>query len=287
MDNTVKVIDNNLQLSGSNVHFITGGDKNNPPLFLLHSFYLSGAVYNSFIPDLSKKFFLVIPDFPGFGSSQKLPQINTSENYAEVLEVIRKYLGLKKISLFGFSAGGVVALKYAILFPREVFRLSVQGAPYYYRDYDIILRDKIILRLTTLFPHLPRLLKWLAKYQFVWIVLRAFYKNLDRTMRSLGDIRFQEAIKSISPQAAYEWAQDIIKIDLRDDLKKILCPVQIIIGRNDPYLSPPSVYRMASLIYDAEVTVVRGGDHELTIKDSKVIIERLTDFLTYDFQRSV
>lgn len=284
MDNTAKMIHNQLRVSGSNVHFITCGDKDNPPLFLLHSFYLSGAVYNSFIPDLSKKFFLVIPDFPGFGSSQKLPQINTSENYAEVLEVIRKYLGLKKISLFGFSAGGVVALKYAILFPREVSRLSVQGAPYYHRDYDIILRDKILLFLTSTFPHFPKLLKRLTRYQFIWRVLRFFYRNLDRTMKALGEIHFKEAIVKISPQAAYEWGQDIIKVDLREDLRKISCPVQIIIGRNDPYLSCPSVYRMAALISDAEVTVVRGGDHELTIKDSKVVIERLIDFLTYDFQ---
>ena len=284
MDNAVSISHNNLQVSGSNIHFITCGDKNNPPLFLLHSFYLSGAVYDSFIADLSKRFFLVIPDFPGFGTSQKLKQINTSGNYAKVLEVIRKHLDLKKISLFGFSSGGVVALKYAILFPKEVYKLSVQGAPYYYRDYDIILRDKIILSLTVLFPHLPRLLKWLAKYQFVWMILRAFYKNLDRTMRSFGDTRFQEAIKSISPQAAYEWGQDIIKIDLRADLSKILCPVQIVIGRKDPYLSLASVYRMASLISDAEVTVVRNGDHELTIKDNQIVVDRLVDFLTYDFQ---
>ncbi len=284
MDNIVNITQNNLQVSGSNIHFVTGGDKNNPPLFLLHSFYLSGVVFNSLIADLSKGFFLVIPDLPGFGSSQKLKQINTSENYAKVLEVIRKHLDLKKISLFGFSSGGVVALKYAILFPKEVYRLSVQGTPYYYRDYDIILRDKIILRLTALFPHLPRLLKWLAKYQFVWMILRAFYKNLDRTMAILGDTRLEEAIKNISPQAAYEWGQDIIKVDLRDDLKKILCPVQIIIGRKDPYLSLPSVYRMAGLISNPEVTVIREGDHELTVKETKKVVEKLVDFLTYDFQ---
>ena len=285
MDSIAKITHNQLQVSGSNVHFVTCGDKNNPPLFLLHSFYLSGAVYDSFIPDLSKKFFLVIPDFPGFGSSEKLNKLNMSENYARVLEVIRKNLGFKKISLFGFSAGGVVALTYAILFPKGVYKLSVQGTPYYYRDYDIILRDKILLFLTSTFPHFPKLLKGLARYQFVWRILRFFYPNLDRTMQALGESHFKEAIVKISPQAAYEWGQDIIKIDLRDDLKEILCPVQIIIGRKDPYLSLPSVYRMAALIGDAEVTVVRGGDHEITIKDNKVVIDKLVDFLTYDFQK--
>lgn len=284
MDNAVNISHNTLKISGSNIHFTTCGDRAKPPLFLLHSFYLSGAVYNSFIPDLSEKFFLVIPDFPGFGSSEKLKKLNVSENYARVLEAIRKNLGFKKISLFGFSAGGVVALNYAILFPKEVFKISVQGTPYYYRDYDIILRDKILLFLTSTFPHFPKLLKGLARYQFTWWALRFFYRNLDRTMRALGESHFKEAIVKISPQAAYEWGQDIIKIDLRDDLNKILCPIQIIIGKRDPYLSLSSVYRMASLIDDTEVTIVRGGDHELTIKDSKVVVDRLVDFLTYDFQ---
>ena len=103
-------------------------------------------------------------------------------------------------------------------------------------------------------------------------------------MAILGDTRLEEAIKNISPQAAYEWGQDIIKVDLRDDLKKILCPVQIIIGRKDPYLSLPSVYRMAGLISNPEVTVIREGDHELTVKETKKVVEKLVDFLTYDFQ---
>ena len=200
---------------------------------------------------------------------------------ALILEVIRRELKLKKISFFGFSAGGVVALKYAALFPKNVERVSIQGSPYFYHDYEIILRDKILLWLTANFPHFPRFLKKLARYQFVWLILRIFYRNLDKTMKVLGDTHLKQAIASLSPQAAYEWGQDIIKIDLRSDLRRVDVPVQIIIGKKDPYLSLPSVYRMASLFKDAEVEVVRRGDHEMTIKNPEIIAAKLVDFLTF------
>lgn len=275
----IKVEHRQTEVGGSRIHFVVGGNPAGPPLFLVHSFYLCHTVYDPYLDRLGEKFFLVIPDLPGFGDSEKLTKFNDSANFAKVLEAVRRELGFKKINLFGFSAGGVVALKYAAFFPSLTWRISVQGTPYYYRDYEIIWRDKIILWFSSVFPHFPKILKRLARYQFVWRVLRFFYRNLDRTMKALGDIRVQKAIISISPQAAYEWGQDVIKIDLRNELKKIACPVQIIIGKRDPYLSLPSVYRMASLLREAEVEIVRGGDHELTIKEPAEIAGRLLSFL--------
>lgn len=274
----VKVDHHQIKVGESHIHFVTAGEKSHPPLFLLHSFYLSGSAYDLYLPLLATRFYLVIPDLPGFGKSEKLKRLNISENYAGVIEAIRRSLILPKINLFGFSAGGAVALKYAALFQKSVVRVSVQGAPYFYHDYDIILRDKILLWLTANFPHFPRLLKTFARYQFVWRLLRFFYQNLDRTMKALGDVHLKEAIENISPQAAYEWGQDIIKIDLRSDLKNINCPVQIIASRKDPYLTIQSVYRMASLLPDAEVFLV-GGDHEITIKEPDRIAVLLNNFL--------
>ena len=102
------------------------------------------------------------------------------------------------------------------------------------------------------------------------------------SVMALAAVRtLKQAIASLSPQAAYEWGQDIIKIDLRSDLRRVDVPVQIIIGKKDPYLSLPSVYRMASLFKDAEVEVVRRGDHEMTIKNPEIIAAKLVDFLTF------
>ena len=155
----IKVNHHQIKVSDSRIHFVTAGEKGNPPLFLLHSFYLSGSAYHLYLPQLAPRFYLVIPDLPGFGKSEKLKRLNISENYAGVIEAIRRSLVLPKINLFGFSSGGAVALKYAALFPKAVVRVSVQGTPYFHHDYNIILRDKILLWLTANFPHFPKLLK--------------------------------------------------------------------------------------------------------------------------------
>lgn len=267
-----------LNFEGSRIHFLTVGDRGKPPLFLVHSFYLYGSVFKPYVPELSQHFFLVVPDLPGHGESERLTTLNDCANFARVLEAIRQELNLGKISLFGFSAGGVVVLSFATAFPKSAVAISVQGAPYFHRDYDIILRDKIVLWLSVKFPHFPKILQWLARYRFVWKIIRAFYRNLDRTMTILGEARLEESIVKLSPQAAYEWGQSVIRVDLRSDLKKIVCPVQIIIGNRDPYLTTQSVYRMASRLRDARVDVLRGGDHELTIKERSRVLAKMTEF---------
>src|SRR3989338_10715161 len=110
---------NFLEVFGSKIHFVTLGQETKPALFLIHSFYLSWEVFKPYLKDLSRKFFVVIPDLPGFGQSQMLKVPNTNFNYAQVLEQIRRYLKLNKINLYGFSAGGIVVLKYASSYPNS------------------------------------------------------------------------------------------------------------------------------------------------------------------------
>src|SRR3989338_11203907 len=113
-----------LDYEGSRIHFVTCGNSSNPPLFLLHSFYMSWAIFKPYLRSLSNHFYLVALDFPGFGKSEELLGKNNTESFAKVVERVRIFLGLPKINLFGFSAGGIVALKYAAALPGNVGKLS-------------------------------------------------------------------------------------------------------------------------------------------------------------------
>ena len=274
----LKLNHNFLEVFGSKIHFVTLGRRTNPPLFLIHSFYLSWAVFKPCLKDLSERFFLVIPDLPGFGESEMLKAPNNSFNYAQVLEEIRKFLDCRKISLYGFSAGGIVVLKYASLHSNSCDKVCEQGAPYFYQDYQVILRDKLLLW-SFFFPAFPRFLKWLACHHFIWPLIRRISKNLDVTMRTMENGRIERDFARMNLRAAYEWGRDILKIDLRYDLGKIICPIEIIIGNHDPYLSLASIFRMSGFIKDCRVMVLEGGDHEMTIKDPDLIVGKLTEFL--------
>lgn len=265
-----------LNHKGTQLHFVTGGQAGNPPLFLIHSFYTSWAIFKPHLRYLIDHFYIIAPDLPGFGDSQVLEGVNNNQSFAQVLEAIRIKLELEEVSVFGFSAGGILALKYASLYPNQVRRLVEQGAPYYFKDYDIILRDKILLKLSRL-TLIPRLMQYLARNHWIWELVRRFSKNLDAELRVMEKGRLERDFTNIKFRAAFGWAKDIMKVDLRTDLPKIKCPVLIITGDNDPYLKLDGIYRMKALINDCEVDVITGGDHELTLKKPELIGEKINN----------
>lgn len=267
-----------LDYHGTKLHFVTAGAPGNPPLFLLHSFYTSWAIFKPHLRYLIEKFYIIAPDLPGFGDSQVLEGVNNNASFCGVLEGIRTSLDLSNVDVFGFSAGGVLALKYASLYPSTVTKVVEQGAPYYRKDYDIILRDRILLWLSR-FSLVPRLLQYLARKNFVWFILRIFSRNLDAELKVMEKGRLQKDFTRIKFKAAYGWAKDILKVDLRDDLGKIICPVKVVVGDRDPYLKLAGIYRMKSFIKNCEVDVVVGADHELTFKNPGLIAKKIIDFL--------
>jgi|GEM_PF-6901771 pimeloyl-ACP methyl ester carboxylesterase len=266
-----------LNHKGTQLHFVTCGRVGNPPLFLLHSFYTSWGIFKPLFRNLAKRFYLVAPDLPGFGDSQVLDGVNNNQSFAQVLEAIRTKLELGKVAVFGFSAGGILALKYASLYPTAVVRVVEQGAPYYFRDYDIILRDKILLRLSRL-TIIPRLIQYLARSPWVWELVRRFSKNLDAELKVMEKGRLERDFTRIKFRAAYGWAKDILRVDLRSDLPKIKCPVKVVAGDKDPYLKLDGIYRMKNLIKDCELDIITGGDHELTLKNTEMISLKIIGF---------
>lgn len=277
-DSFIEIEHHYLDCQGSKIHFVTCGAEGYPPLFLLHSFYMSWAIFKPFLKTLAARFFVVAPDFPGFGDSQMLKRKNDTESYSRVLEAIRKELKLGKVSLFGFSSGGIVALKYASLFPQNVLRLCEQGAPYYHKDYDIIMRDRLLLW-ASLWPFIPNFLKWLAGWNFVWPILRRVSKNLDEELKVLEKGRLERDVARINSRAAYEWGRDILSIDLRQELPKITCPVLVLAGRCDPYLSVDSVKRMLGYFScEPVLDVVNDADHELTLKNTDLVASKVANF---------
>lgn len=266
-----------LDYKGTKLHFTTAGAPGNKPLFLLHSFYTSWAIFKPHLRYLIDHFYIIAPDLPGFGDSQVLEGENNNASFCGVLEEIRNSLDLSRVDVFGFSAGGVLALKYASLYPPAVSKVVEQGAPYYRKDYDIILRDRILLWLSR-FSLVTRLLQYLARKNFVWSVLRRFSKNLDAELKVLEKGRLQKDFARIKFKAAYGWAKDILRVDLRKDLPKITCPVKVVVGDKDPYLKLDGIYRMKSFIKNCEVDVVVGADHELTLKNPRLVTEKIMGF---------
>jgi pimeloyl-ACP methyl ester carboxylesterase len=123
-----------MDIDGLDIFYREAGDKNKPALLLLHGFPSSSHMFRDLISDLKNDYYLVAPDFPGFGqSSAPSPKdyIYSFDNLATTIDHFIDALGLKKFSLYVQDYGGPVGFRIASHRPELIQALIVQNANAY------------------------------------------------------------------------------------------------------------------------------------------------------------
>lgn len=114
---------------GVHYHVSEWGDKENPPLVLLHGFSQSSATWDEIASELSRDYFVVAPDFVGHGQSD-LPEDPTVYELGAALEMLTallRWLWVDQVNLVGYSMGGRIALAYACTHPHHVASLTLES----------------------------------------------------------------------------------------------------------------------------------------------------------------
>ncbi len=107
--------------------YLDGG--NGDTVVLFHGFGMSRDMWGTLMPALTKKFRVVAPDMPGFGSNSRVKDASYDvKGQALLLDRFLARLGLQRFHLVGFSMGGGVAARYASEFPGKVAKLVLIDA---------------------------------------------------------------------------------------------------------------------------------------------------------------
>lgn len=116
------------------IFYREAGPKNAPAIILLHGFPTSSHMFRNLITELSDRFHLIAPDYPGFGNSSK-PGVEkfdyTFDRLAEVMEGFIDKLELKRYSLYVMDYGAPVGFRIAARHPERVTSLIVQNGNAY------------------------------------------------------------------------------------------------------------------------------------------------------------
>jgi len=101
--------------NGFQQHYVDEGSKTAETIICIHGEPTWGYIYRNFIPQLSDKYRIVVPDMMGFGKSET-PQNKeyTLKTHVENLDNLIKYLDLKNITFVGQDWGGPITGAYAI-----------------------------------------------------------------------------------------------------------------------------------------------------------------------------
>ncbi len=119
------------KVDGVNVFYREAGPKDAPTLLLLHGFPSSSGMFATLIPLLADRYYIVAPDYPGFGlSDAPLPSqyAYTFDHIADTVDHLLDQLGLTSYTLYMQDYGGPVGMRLALVHPERVRAMIVQNA---------------------------------------------------------------------------------------------------------------------------------------------------------------
>ena len=123
-----------IEIDGRPIFYREAGRPGQPVLLLLHGFPASSFMFRDLIPQLSDRFHVLAPDYPGFGHSAAPSTRDfayTFDHLAEVIETFTDRLGLDRYALYLQDFGGPVGFRVASRRPERVTFLVVQNANAY------------------------------------------------------------------------------------------------------------------------------------------------------------
>lgn len=123
-----------INVEGIDIFYRQEGSIEKPVMILLHGFPSSSHMFRDLIPLLAKHFFLIAPDYPGFGHSSS-PKRNdfeyTFENITHVMEGFIAQLQLTKYALYVFDYGAPIGFRLALYHPEHITAIISQNGNIY------------------------------------------------------------------------------------------------------------------------------------------------------------
>ncbi len=109
-----------VSVDGVNMFCRAAGPRDAPVILLLHGFPSSSRMFTTLIPLLADNYYVIAPDYPGFGHSDA-PSLETFsytfDRIAECVDKFARYLGLTRYALYLQDYGGPIGFRLAAAHP--------------------------------------------------------------------------------------------------------------------------------------------------------------------------
>ncbi|GJL78639.1 MAG: hydrolase [Nitrospinaceae bacterium] len=123
-----------IEVDGVKIFYREAGRKDAPTLLLLHGYPTSSHMFRHLIEDLSHRYHLLAPDYPGFGQSAQPPMADfsyTFDNIAKIVEGFLQALNVEKFSVYLMDYGAPIGYRIAAKYPERIESLIVQNGGAY------------------------------------------------------------------------------------------------------------------------------------------------------------
>jgi len=267
-----------ITVGGHTVHLWQGGtqNRNAVPVILIHGFGASNWCWRHTIEPLSEGRWVLAPDLPGFGLSDKPEGFDYGlAGYARFINTFMDTMGIDRAVLVGNSMGGGVAVMTAVAAPERVEGLVLIDSLGYYR------RTFRAYRFVAL-PVIRDLVMGAVGRHSVRLLLKTrVYHNLspldDETVR-----RFAAPYRTPNGRKAPIWVYRGLApspmIDRRE-IRAVGAPTLVIWGEKDKILPAAHAGMFGGDIAGSRTVVIPDTGHVPQEERPEVVNRLITDFI--------
>ena len=264
-----------VQLPALRLHYRAQGDKDGPPLLLIHGSFGSSRWWLPLMELLPDAVFAVAPDLRGCGDSDKPDSGYNIAQMADDLWHFVSAMGLSNIDLVGHATGGAVAVEYALHHLENLHSLTLvdsvplEGARSPVETLALLaqMRDDRALLSRAIRSLMPSLAQ----------------NDDDAIMQAYMDSLVDVATE-MAPAAFTEVAASVSAWNRSDDARRLTLPTLLVLGSMDHIVERDAVTRSLIAIPGANnLEIIHGVGHCPMIEAPLTFAEILINFIADDF----
>ena len=129
-----QILNKSIKINDIDIFYREAGDRKNPSLLLLHGFPSSSIMFKNLMIALSDQFYLVAPDYPGFGFSAFPDKRLFEYSFKNISGYIEKFtdaIKLKSFTIYLHDYGCPIGLRLCVNCPEKIERIIVQNGNSY------------------------------------------------------------------------------------------------------------------------------------------------------------
>tara|TARA_R100001591_G_scaffold19480_7_gene26527 strand:+ start:117886 stop:119043 length:1158 start_codon:yes stop_codon:yes gene_type:complete len=275
-------------VEGLDIFYREAGKRDKPVLVLLHGFPASSHMYREVLAGLAEDYYLIAPDYPGFGNSSfPAPESfdYTFDNLARVMELFLAQKGIDQFSMMIQDYGAPVGFRLAVKHPERIQAIITQNGNAYKEGLSVegwgpifdYWKQKTPELETTIAENVFTFegMKWQFTHgtqqpEFVlpdnWVLA---YANLTKP----GQTRAQLDL-------FYDYQNNVLKYpEWQNYLRTHQPPVLVVWGKNDAFFPEEGAEGFKKDVKDIDYNILDTGHFALE-EEAPFIINKIRGFLS-------
>lgn len=244
----------------TNDYYWVLGNKNNPPLLLIHGYTGTHNDLLEFADHLREKYFVIVPDLPGWGKSPRFPDTLSIENYAVYLKSLLDSLKIHKTTIVGHCMGTAISIELAYRYPTIAEKIILISTPY----ITGTMNEKVFLHLANVTQHSP---KRIRRIFFIWrsrliVIPLGFYFIKVRGFKK--KLRLMKHYIKIQPFQKEDTVEENFESGIHykyEKVKLIKSPIHLIHGYDDVIINRDDAIKFHQLIPSSTIEFIPHAGH--------------------------